>query len=156
MVSIKPVSEFIKCSYGGKNIKYLSNLGKATNASSMVTSSCKPKILQQEARTQQYYDQLAKEWNLGASYFNPRTGNSVYTDNRITCVLQGELPENFAKKPTLGNMGKTFEILKIDHRMPSETIVHRRIPGKNIMPFFTTANSYEQCYRGISGGLRKV
>ncbi len=60
----------------GKLVSGFNTAKKSSKAAIPVAKASKPL---QPSRTQQYYDEMAKELHEGATYLNPRNGNVIHT-----------------------------------------------------------------------------
>ena len=105
------------------------------------------RVIDTAKRSQQYYDDLAKVWNKGVAYFNPRTGNTLCTKNGITSIVTGRAGTNLETGTFVLGQGAR-EQMRIFHRFPSETTITRRKPNNyGIWDTLTKANSTSQTIR---------
>ena len=101
-------------------------------------------VLQQASRSQQYYDDLAREWMKGKTYFNPRTGNSTHIDlsRGGTYVFKGNVGENGIVNGNLVNHEGINLMRSVKYGETSNYVtITERLPGRNFWPTFTQANS---------------
>jgi len=105
------------------------------------------RVIDTAKRSQQYYDDLAKIWEKGASYFNPKTGNTLCTKGGITSIVKGHA----ALSLETGNfslVNGAREQLRIFQNSPFETrIVSRKPYNYGIWDSLTKANSTSQTIR---------
>jgi len=114
---------------GGKRVTSLPSVSKA---------------LRQEVRSQQYYDDLAREWMKGKTCFNPRTGNSTHIDlsRGGTYVFKGNVGENGIVNGKLVNHEGINLMRSVKYGETSNYVtITERLPGRNLWPTFTQANS---------------
>lgn len=98
----------------------------------------------QASRSQQYYDDLAREWMKGKTYFNPRTGNSTHIDlsRGGTYVLKGYVGKNDIVNGKLVNHEGINLMRSVKYGETSNYVtITERLPGRNLWPTFTQANS---------------
>ena len=103
-------------------------------------------------KSQAYYDDLAKIWDKGVSYFNSRTGNTLYTSKNTTHIFSGMLPHN-SRINNYGEIGKAREQLKIMHSPNAFSIARRKPDNYGIMNYLTASNATWTSYRQTPKGL---